>query len=204
MKVIARKCQWTGRLFDDNEKYLKHLSKMRALNAQNRAIRNANEQLQEICNWAMLNVRTAQDLEYWIRENWITLNWNGIVRSRFASDKNKICHIPKLLKITVSLRPLSQVRNSHSYPINGVQNFEGLSHLPNRYPAWEGEAKWEMSSRCECFPSYIFKGTPVRTTSGGGGVHKDTGVHTYDSGIVLWYDDWTAMAAEETKKILCA
>ena len=122
--------------------------------------------------------------------------------------KRHLIPLPNLVRFNkLRLERSNYVRNSHSRPHNGVQNWDGKRLLENGelaplgYPGWTGWVEWVVE-----FPerfNYIYAGSDlfkgpncwIHTGCGGGGqskVDKNTQIFNYE--IRIYDADWPGLA----------
>jgi hypothetical protein len=193
MKITVRKCPWTQKLFECDQKYMVHLRELRTLLSFRRDIQRAINQSDQIFEWAAQNVRTTEEFEKWFKDNWdvFALRNHAIYNRRWNPNRKlKKTVLPTL--ISVSCRQTTpdweEPRNSHSCPRNGVKNWERKSDLPTTYPGWGFRLDFSYKGSFSGFVTEMFDGTIVNCDRGGGG-----GPQSYSTGITLWADDWPAM-----------
>lgn len=192
MKVMARQCPWTQKLFLDDSEYLVHLTKLREKQRITRYHTAQCEKGNQAIEWATQNVTSPREFEDWMQENWEAL----VIRGTYISpwDKSHLKRmdqlvIPKLksVKLDVTFYPL--VSNSHSCPRGGVKNFTQKSDLPRGYPGWKGYLAWRheypVKTRVDT-SNDMFDYSPICSGGGSGG----GGYFGYD--VILWASDWPA------------
>lgn len=194
MKVMARKCPVTGKLFDNETGYRKHLIKIRNNRQLNRYFSQGIRQGDAALEWAAQKVTSADQFETWFRENWQNLALRCIGRYRWSHKSFRSISqivIPELKSVDLDVRFVPQASNSHSCPQGGVTNWLREDHKPRGYPAWVGRLIWicdapELRNRGVYLDSDMFRDTIVNIGSGGGDHIK----HEYS--VTLWADDWLA------------
>jgi hypothetical protein len=65
-----------------------------------------------------------------------------------------------------------EVSNSHSAPLNGVENFMGDKNRPTSYPGWSGRVWVRYQSKITMFGSHPFRNTATHTGTGGFGSYS--------------------------------
>ena len=192
MTILARQCPWTKKLFVDDEQYSKHLSQIREKHRLARYSTAMREQGDRALQWATQNVSSCDEFKQWMWENWDALVVRGTYislwnRSRITRTDQLV--IPELKSVDLELTFNPFIRNSHSCPQDGVQNFMSRPELPCGYPGWEGRLKWSyhcpVKTRVSA-GSDIFENSAVCTGTGSGGSDS-----SYD--VILWASDWPAM-----------
>lgn len=197
MKVTARKCPVTGRLFDNLEKYRGHLIAVRRSRNNNRQLNQATLLADQAITWATQNVASADEFENWFRDNWSVLATRGIGRSGLWSNKRKIV-IPQLAGVRMKINFSPMASNTHSCPQGGVTNWRRHHNMPRGYPGWEGNLSWrhDSANQCSGLGSDIFRDTVIHTGTGGGAGDG------YQYSVTLWADDWPAWNRQHTWDIL--
>lgn len=155
-QILVWKCDQTGKLFEDKNKYRGHLSKMaRERNTKRRLM---VEEVVADQKWNEL-YECEQTIEQW--RDMVIANQNMFWAEAARGDKHDwsivgkthsrkkdavVCPIPELLEFTeFSVRWNTEVSNSHSAPHNGVQCWssrEAEDGRPRSYPGWSGRAEW--------------------------------------------------------------
>jgi len=87
MKITARKCPWTQKLFDNDQKYSVHLINLRKEQRDRRDINHSIAVVDRLIDWAANNVRTTTEFEDWFRTNWdqFVLRAHAVYRQRWGS-----------------------------------------------------------------------------------------------------------------------
>ena len=193
MKVIARRCPWTQKLFEDDALYSKHLSKLREKHRLNRYWPSMLEQGNQAIQWATQNVTSCTQFEHWMRQNWAALVIRGTCVSDWGNRIKRLDQLPipelKTVKLQLEYQPC--ISNSHCSPLDGVQNFKQHPGLARGYPGWTGSLMWSydhtIKTKVET-GSGLFAQSAVHTGPGGSG---GNGAYWYSS-IILWASDWPA------------
>lgn len=195
MKVIARKCPVTGKLFDNETGYRKHLTKIRNTQQLNRYLSHGVQQGNAAFEWAAQNVSSSAQFEEWFRENWksLALRCVGRYRWSYKSFRNiSQIVIPELKTVDLDVKFVQEASNSHSCPRGGVTNWSREAHKPKGYPAWVGRLSWicdaqVLNNRGVYLDCDMFRDTIVNIGSGGGDHIK----HEYS--VTLWAEDWPTL-----------
>ena len=220
-QVLVWKCDQTGKLFEDKNKYRGHLSKLARERNTKRRLMVAEALADQ--KWAEL-YECEQTIDQW--RDMVIANQNmfwaeaakadpydwervGKTRSRKKDAVVCPCPIPELLEFTeFSVRWNPKVGNSHSAPHNGVQcwsSHEAKDGRPHSYPGWSGRAEWIVRWPKEWDGWYLgsdlFKGRRSRAhtgTGGGGGMrysekHK-CWVQSFGYDFRMYAADWPGMA----------
>ena len=205
MRISARKCPWTQKLFDNDQKYTVHLTNLRKEQRAKRDIKHSIAAVDRLIDWAANNVRTTTEFEDWFRTNWdqFVLRAHAVYRQRWGStylNRKSPKTIQPIKLISVSMKQLTGdiafPSNSHDCPKNGVRNWHRDPTLPLSYPGWRFRLSFSYEGNFPSFVSDMFEDTIVNFGSGGGGP-KD-----YGSEVTLWADDWPAMREFKEKQIV--
>lgn len=219
--ITAYKSDADGKIFEDKSKYTAHLRKLaRHRNAQRRL------QIAETAKdaaWAELYER-EQSLEQWF--DMVIANqdlfwaeaaagdpydWKNVGKKLGRGKNAGNVPMPKVLKITHSMRWSDSVSNSHSCPHNGVTNWGGrVEGAPRGYPGWTGRVDWIVEWPKEFDGIYLgsdlfSRGTfctgrqrAHTGTGGGGGGHFNKEFNTWCQSPGYSFDifaaDWPGMA----------
>ena len=191
----ARKCPFTGKLFDSDVKYNKHLKKVRTMNRLKRSLANSDQMVDQVRNMSI-----KQALR-WIENNGHILFFNctGVM---IEPGQYQI----KILEINGKYD--KNASNSHSCPRNGVTNFDtrrAAPGTPTGYPGYVGRIRFsyseiskELYSKIDRFfvETRILKHVGIHTGSGG----SSNNIGKYD--FKMFLDDWPGLARETTLKML--
>jgi len=219
--ITAYKCDEDGKIFEDKSKYTAHLRKLaRHRNAQRRL--QVDENLKDQI-WASL-YECEQSLEQWF--DMVIANqdlfwaeaaagdpydWQNVGKKLGRGKNAGNVPMPKVLKITHSMRWSDSVSNSHSCPHNGVTNWGGrVEGAPRGYPGWTGRVDWIVEWPKEFDGIYLgsdlfSRGTfctgrqrAHTGTGGGGGGHFNKEFNTWCQSPGYSFDifaaDWPGMA----------
>jgi len=227
-QILVWKCDQTGKLFEDKNKYKGHLSKL----ARERNIKRKLTVMEAVADqkWAEL-YECEQTIEQW-RDMVIAnqdmfwaeaaksdpYDWKQVGKTHSRKKDAVVCPIPRLLEFTeFSVRWNPQVSNSHSCPHNGVQNWGNRDkNAPTSYPGWSGRVEWIVAWPKEwdgvylgsdLFRGLFGNGSRQRAhtgTGGGGGMRysEKHGCHVQSFGydFKLFAADWPGMARAEGMK----
>jgi hypothetical protein len=215
MKIMVWKCDHTGKLFEDHDKYKKHLRKL----ANTRRVRKSLE-IEENARkewWAY-----AQNLEMGIDELvafiiknqdkfWVeaskaeAYDWKDVGKRTY---KNIVMPVPVLSSFRVfSLSWSDSVSNSHRCPKDGVTNWGRHADQPTGYPGWRGRVEWSIEWPKQFEHCYIgsdlFSGdlTRIHTGTGGGGGWKD-GLQSFGYDVTIFASDWPGLARHHEKQMI--
>jgi hypothetical protein len=213
MKISVYKCDNTGKLFEDKNKYIKHLKKL----ATSKRIRRDLEIKEQEAKIWWENAQNIEmdllDLKDFIIENqsrfWAdaarvnTMDWNEVGK---LTRKGVILPVPKLVDFTkFSLNWSENCSNTHSAPRNGFQNWLRSPELPTGYPGWLGHVEWAVEWPYEFRGMYLggdlFDSKDCRIhTGGGGGGGYHGGLQRFGYSIQLFESDWPGLARFAEKK----
>lgn len=231
-QILVWKSDADGKLFEDKTKYTAHLRKLaRHRNAQ-RKLKIAEEVKDAV--WAELYER-EQSIDDWMQmviDNqhlfWAEAalgdpyDWDCVGKKVGRGKNAGNLPMPKVLKITHSLRWHHEVSNSHSCPHDGITNWGGRnkmedgSEAPQGYPGWTGHIEWLVEWPKELDGIYLgsdlfSKGTfhtgrqrAHTGTGGGGGGHFSKEFNTwvqrpgYD--FKIYASDWPGLARYYEKR----
>lgn len=218
-QILVWKCDQTGKLFEDKNKYKGHLSKLaRERNTKRKlmvadAVANQKwnelyECEQTIEQW-MLMVLGNQDMFWAEAAKSDPYDWKNVGKTY----KKVVCPVPRLLEFErFDVRWNPKVSNSHSCPHNGVQNWGNRdANAPTSYPGWSGRADWIVAWPKEWDGVYLgsdlFKGRRGRAhtgTGGGGGMRysekHQCDVQSFGYDFRIFAEDWPGMARYYEKK----
>jgi len=227
--ITAYKCDEDGKIFEDKSKYQAHLRKLaRHRNAQRRLKIAAAE---KDAAWAKLYER-EQSIDQWMQmviDNqhlfWAEAaegnryDWDRVGKKSGRGKNAVVVPVPKVLKITHSLRWNDSVSNSHSCPHDGVtcwSSNEAKDGRPQGYPGWQGRVDWivewpkeldGMYLGSDLFSKGTFRSGRQRAhtgTGGGGGGYFDKEFDTwcqrpgYD--FKIFASDWPGLTRYYEKR----
>jgi hypothetical protein len=196
-QITVWKCDQTGKLFEDKNKYKGHLSKLARERNTRRKLTVAEavadqkwnelyECEQTIEQWKLM-VLGNQDMFWAEAARSDPVDWKYVGKTHGRSKNGVVCPVPRLLEFErFDVRWNPNVSNSHSCPHNGVQNWGGREQIdgqpaPTGYPGWSGRVDWIVAWPKEWDGVYLggdlFRGLHgfrsgrqrAHTGSGGGG-----------------------------------
>jgi len=218
-QVTVWKCDQTGKLFEDKNKYRGHLSKLarerntkrKLMVAEAVADQKWNELYeceQTIEQWKLM-VLGNQDMFWAEAAKSDPHDWKQVGKTY----KKVVCPVPRLLEFErFDVRWNPEVSNSHSCPHNGVQNWgERDSNAPTSYPGWSGRLDWIVAWPKEWDGVYLggdlFRGLhgfrsgrqrAYTGTGGGGGMRYSERhgcyVQSFGYDFRMFAADWPGMA----------
>lgn len=155
-QILVWKCDQTGKLFEDKNKYKGHLSKL----ARERNTKRRLTVMEAVADqkWNEL-YECEQTIEQWrdmviANQNmfWAEAakhdshDWSIVGKTHSRKKDAVVCPIPELLEFTeFSVRWNPTVSNSHSRPHNGVtcwSSREAEDGRPRSYLGWSGRVEW--------------------------------------------------------------
>lgn len=222
-RITVWKCDTTGKLFEDQAKYQKHL---RQLATERRARRRLQIQNEEADAWWAQAYETEMSVDDWAQfvitnqdRFWAeaarhgSYNWVHVGKTISRRKGAIAMPVPRLLEFTeFCLVWQSSVSNSHYCPHNGVTCWsreEAKDGRPMGYPGWTGRVAWIVawpeSYDGHYLGSDLFRSAGrtgrVRAhtgTGGGGGMHYNEKhkchVQSYGFDFRLFAADWPGMA----------
>ncbi len=224
--ITAYKSDTDGKIFEDKRKYQNHLRTLaRHRNAQRKlqiaesakdaAWAELYEREQSIDDWMQM-VIDNQHL-FWAEAaegDWH--DWERVGKKIGRGKNAMVMPVPRVLKITHSLRWSDSVSNSHSCPRDGMTNWGGREKMadgspaPRGYPGWTGHIEWLVEWPKEFDGIYLGSDLFARGTfcsgrqrahtgtGGGGGGHFNKEFNTYCQrpgyDFRLFASDWPGLA----------
>lgn len=203
MIIQAYKCTETGKLFEDKEKYKKHLRALATQRAQQRRLAKAEAEREAFIANIGATVKSIDELKKFIHDNWEWFFANGLKHRPWACDKKPV-NKHKLVNLNIDVRWSDTVSNTHHCPRGGVRNWDQRGNrekgpnLPESYPGWHGCITFEIDAGMSShkknpykFDGYggdYFSNTPIQTGGGVGGDRK------YSYELYLFAADFPAMS----------
>jgi hypothetical protein len=228
-QIICWKSEADGKIFEDKSKYQAHLRKLARHRLAQKKLVIAEAEKDRI--WAELYER-EQSLDDWMQmviDNqhlfWAEAaagdphDWERVGKKVGRGKNAIVMPVPKVLKITHSLRWSDMVSNSHSCPHNGVtcwSSREAKDGRPQGYPGWTGHIEWLVEWPKELEGMYLGSDLFARGTfrtgrqrantgsGGGGGGHFNKEFNTwvqrpgYD--FKLFAADWPGLVRYYEKR----
>lgn len=221
--ITAYKSDTDGKIFEDKAKYTAHIRKLARHRLEQKKLQIA-ESVKDAA-WAELYER-EQSIDDWMQmvidnqhlfwaeaasgDPW---DWKNVGK-RVGRGKNAgNMPMPKVLKITHSLRWSDMVSNSHSCPHDGVtcwSSHEAKDGRPQGYPGWTGHIEWLVEwpedldyvyLGSDLFSKGTFRSGRQRAhtgTGGGGGGHFNKEFNTYcqrpSYDFRIFASDWPGLA----------
>jgi hypothetical protein len=203
MKIAARKCPFTGKIFETDPQYTRHLAGVRGQQRQRRAWKHIGADGDAAILWATHHVTSADEFDAWFRQSWSALVGRGYRTNANDNDYDKYKSkqdivVPKLLSSELSIGSYGFQSNSHSCPSGGVTNFRGDPSLPRGYMGWFGRVNYKFAystADSHACGFGMFRDSVIHTGTGGGGCHG------YAFDFSLWADEWPAwkLVAEQRR-----
>lgn len=229
MIITAYKSEADGKIFEDKSKYQAHLRKLARHRLAQKKLTIA--EAEKDAAWAELYER-EQSIDDWCQmviDNqhlfWAEAalgdpyDWQNVGKKIGRGKNAGNLPMPRVLKITHTLRWDDSVSNSHSCPHNGVtcwSSNEAKDGRPRGYPGWGGHIEWLVEWPKEFDGIYLgsdlfskgtFRSGRQRAhtgTGGGGGGHFNKEFNTwcqrpsYD--FKLFAADWPGLARYHQKR----
>jgi uncharacterized C2H2 Zn-finger protein len=208
MIITAYKCPHTGKLFEEQAKYKKHLRKIAGERRMQRKIERTKLDKEQFWVDNFWNkVRSIEQLKKAFIVHAERLGMNGIENDYGKWGKKYPKTVPLLKKFSeFSARFDVSVSNSHDAPIGGVTNWgrkdtlKDGSPAPRGYPGISGridyQVEWDATRSSE-YPggSSMWEGLRFHTGTGGGGGFKP---YTDDKtkGLQSFGYDWRLFLAD--------
>jgi hypothetical protein len=200
MRVMVRKCPFTGQLYEEKERkqYIEHLHDLREqmkLERRHKCIVN---------EWQKWLAEQKQDIKYVADiPDWFLANQRKIMDFtndiEFASGfhrRNRFVEQDKFVKLQWEYPPKYSrlVSNTHSCPHNGVTNWGSNPDKPVGYPGWSGNLHGSLIRPKNNEYSYPYSEAlnivGIRTGTGGGG-NKN-----FSYGFKIFVSDWPGLQYE--------
>ena len=206
LQILVWKCPETGKLFEEQSDYKKHLNK---LAQERRAVKRQNYIKNTFFDW-LDNERTnvvldINDIPQWLLDNQQTIMdaVNAMPNIITASFGDKFKKGDLFTKIEFDRANWnSNLSNSHLCPKGGVKNWGGKGTFadgtpkPTGYPGWQLNIRGTLQRNKKNMCSYpydgLFNAVGVHTGSGGGG-NENFG---YDAKIFA--AEWPGAASART------
>lgn len=227
--ITAYKCDADGKIFEDKSKYTAHMRKLARQRLTRKKLQIAEAEKDKI--WAELYER-EQSIDDWMQMviDYQHLFWAEAaagdpydwecVGKKSGRGKNAIVvPVPKVLKITHSMRWSDSVSNSHSCPVGGVtcwSSHEAKDGRPRGYPGWTGSVDWLVewpkeldgySINCDLFSKGTFRTGRQRAHTGTGGArgssfNKEFNTWTQGAGydFKIFASDWPGLTRYYQKR----
>lgn len=222
-RIEVWKCDQSGKLFEDKNKYQAHLRLLAKQRSIRRRIDVEETEKDAWWNEAYETISTVEQWSQFVIDNqdrfWAEAagadahRWSGVGTIVSRRKNAGPMPVPKLVEFTkFNMKWSNCISNSHSCPHNGVKCWsanEAKDGRPRGYPGWHGRVEWLVTWLEEYDGVYLgadlFSGKRCRahTGPGGGGglfYSKVHGCHvqryTYD--FKLFAADWPGLAAYQT------
>ena len=180
MRVEVFKCRFTGAIFEakDREDYVKHLKDLRKEMRQERQHRKSDELWKTWIKEEKSKLVHVDMIVPWLLKNQKALMnfYNSKIRS---DDRCKFYETDFFESISIEVRYMNLVSNTHQCPDNGITNWyrrdfdDNKNPLPRGYPGFHGIIhaflKREEEYNWQYPVSDFFKFIGLKTGSGGGG-----------------------------------
>jgi hypothetical protein len=202
MRVVVRKCPFTGKLFEEKDisKYILHLQQVRDEKKELREYARLKAGWEKWLRAEQAKVRSFAEIAPWILENQNRLirTYNAFYAPKKKKDYSWNRPFPrgsKFLSINMRANFSELASNSHCAPRGGKMNWCGRNDpAPRGYPGWTGSlsGKLDITERQES-PSWseFFKLFDVHTGTGSGG-------SSFQYSVTVFASDWPGVAEELT------
>lgn len=203
MRIQARKCPFTGKVFEESriDEYVLHLLDTRKDLKRKRHLSNVKNTFEDWLKAEKLKITHPNQIPEWFLENQkqIMDAHNAGCRPKKYSgfDRDKFFTSDTFTKVEWEKEVVFSdlVSNSHSCPDNGEMNFGGDGvGIPKGYPGWSGYVQGSLSRDMKHRGSYPYSAAlnlvGINTGTGGGG-NENWG---YDFRIFL--ADWPGLKEE--------
>jgi len=205
MSIIqAYKSDSDGKLFEGKPDYLKHLRKLASVRRSKKLREKLNREREAFLS-VMGQVNSMDKLNQFIKDNWRWFWQNGAFGGPFVKNQT-VPNFHELVDVKLhNVFWVETIRNSHSCPRKGVQNFDPRSEhnkgKPTVYPGWTGRISIKVRT-----PTYKYKGkehfssgwgsdyfhnTIINLGCGGGGSDSNSVSYAYD--VKLFAADFPVM-----------
>ena len=162
MKIIARKCPWTGRLFTE-EQYSEHLRSMRHEFKRKRELARAEASFKDFYS-VVHRMATIDEITEWLNQHFI----------EYAHQfyKTRGSEIPRRKKATIvfsflDLRWDENCQTTHCAPRGQTTTGWRNRHVPE--PGWRGRIQVDMTGGgYDLFESNLLSPLGIHTGTGGG------------------------------------
>lgn len=189
MRILIRKCGFTGKYFESDTEYLSHLKELRKRFKENRAFKRKVSKLKENIH-PIFQLATIDDIN-----QWLDVNGEKIVRimyklygnSRSSYRRGKRWNKEKDgIKISLTdMRYSNRIDNMHCAPIGQETNWSN----PSYFAGWIGRINIELTGGgYHFFDIRFLKELGINGGTGGGGPDY----LSYD--VRLFADDYKKMA----------
>jgi len=202
-KVIARRCRFTNKLFDidDRDEFKAHLIKLRKKQSitrfEKRLKINFKHYKKELSQQPTLYhaLKYLIDHQVEIVQSYIAKTNAGVL---FDDDKLPIPSCELFDSISINrIRYDKRTSNSHSAPIGRSRNFARKSNVRQGYPAINGHISFTVSDdfykyKCSNRNNFSYSGllSELGFHTGSGGSANGT---KYGYGVTIWIEDFTHM-----------
>lgn len=201
--INAFKCRQSGKIFDmsDRQKILKHLKKLRVDNHRRYEFIKAGREFETMSRDVRENIRTREELAEFLVKNIQRIVDGFVATSPDASYyKRSSERYEKTVLDSVVIGQflnIEQLRNSHSCPFSGVENWRNDPALPQHYPGLSVRLEYYYYKGCSSLIGAALQKFGIHLGSGGGVIPHDNkpGFMKY-TGTIFWLDDWPGFAED--------
>lgn len=196
MKITARLCPWTGRLFREEE-YAKHLKVLRKAMREDRQMKKAISQLDQKIN-QIFKLDNFQNIEDWLNANLLDIihTIRAMNNERPLRRRKRDEGISDVITVhLLNMRFIEKCETTHSAPRGQKTTGWRDAHVPEA--GWKGRIRLYFEGRAgELFETSYLKKMGVNTGTGGG----DDDFREYE--LTLFAKDFRVMARTEVFKKL--
>ena len=193
MKITVNKCPHTGKLFEDEQEYFKHLRRERTRRTNEKRYQDYKDNFQDWLRDEKEKIATLSDIPEWIIENQVRLyeSYNAIHPRGWSLFKVG----DNIQDLKLEMKYSRRVSNTHSKPRNGVTNWACNNDLPIGYEGFTGDmhAIVKKAPKSKFSISDLLGFVDIHTGSGGSSNGLDYG---YECRIYL--SDWPSLEQQLT------
>ena len=190
-KITAWKCDRTGRIFEFEADYLRHLRKAAGDRAkQSRRAKRARTLISSLVDLRL----TAVDF---LRiSTWVQSNAAEIDAVFGRSLRPSRAHPLEIRDLVLMVRKPTDASNSHSAPDGLPSNWGGRKEgVPRHHRGFVGSVAFGHRGRGSfSFPTDLISAVGIRTGTGNGGGGRWEGWENGEYEATLFCDDWPALA----------
>lgn len=192
MQIVAYKCTDTGKLFEHQADFLAHREEFVSKKVQQDRDRETIQAVRT--GWAALQEQATDlvSIQDWIQTHSLALAQTCAIRNNRPPPSSNF----KIHRVRLSVFWENLCSNSHSAPIDGVQNWRRDPKKPLGYPGWKGRAEFHYDGEYHGFFSSLFEVSPIHLGSGGGGTKF------YGCDVVLFASEWPGLMGSQIQKAL--
>jgi hypothetical protein len=196
MKVVAYKCPYTGKLFDETDKksYLACVRHNRSIINEEKKFATIRSDFEAWLAAEKLTVKHVNEIGPWFLKNQqrIMDATNTIIFGHYnKNDQTRFLPTDEFTKISINAQYNPSVSNTHHCPKGGVTNWGSKANLPAGYKGWRGRISGTLIRDPKNNGWYPYDSAlrlvHIHTGSGGGG-NVGWGYELY-----IFLDDWPGL-----------